>query len=192
MLDMGPYYVTALVSLLGQVRRVAGSSSMPRAERLITSEPLKGTQIKVETPTHLAGLLDFDSGVTATLVTSFDVWHHQHSNIEIYGTEGSLLVPDPNTFGGPVKLRRYDEEQWREMPLTHAWAQNSRGLGVADLASAVRDKREARAGAAMAEHVLEVMLAFEASSIAGRHLEMKTHCARPEALPPASFGGVPA
>ena len=183
MLDMGPYYLTALVSLLGPVRRVAGSTTMAKPERLITSEPLKGTRVKVETPTHLAGVLDFEGGAVATVVTSFDVQHHTHSPIEIYGTEGSLCVPDPNTFGGPVKVRRHDEKEWREVPLTRPFAENSRGLGVADMAAAIRAKRPHRASGELALHVLETMLAFEKSSTEGKHVVLKTRCARPEALP---------
>ena len=191
MLDMGPYYLTALVSLLGPAKRVSGSASIGQAEREITSEPLKGGKIIPDTPTHLTGSVDFESGVTATLLTSFDVWHHSHLPLEIYGTEGSLQVPDPNNFGGKVMLQRHDEKEWREIPLEHAWAMNSRGLGVADLADAVREGREPRAGLSMANHVLELMLAFEASSLAGRHIEIKTRCARPEPLPKSSFGGTP-
>ena len=182
MLDIGPYYLSALVNLLGPVRRVAASTSMARSKRLIGSEPLKGTFLKVETPTHLAGVLDFEGGAVATMVTSFDVWHHGHSPIEIYGTEGSLGVPDPNSFGGPVRLRRHDDGDWREVPLTRPYAVNSRGIGLADMAAAIAGKRAHRAGGDLALHVLECMLAFEESSKAGRHQELKTRCARPEAM----------
>ena len=103
--DMGPYYLTALVSLLGPVRRVTGSTRMTFPERTIRSGPRAGERIKVEVPTHLAAVLDFVSGPIATLVTSFDVWASQAPKLEIYGSQGSLGLPDPNTFGGPVRMR---------------------------------------------------------------------------------------
>ena len=145
MFDMGPYYLTALVSLLGPIRRVTGSARITRAQREIGSEPLKGQMIDVEVPTHIASVLDFHAGPVATLVTSFDVWAHETPRIEIYGTEGTLSVPDPNTFGGPVKLRKAGEESWTEVPLTHGYDNNSRGVGLADLAVAIKSGRPQRA-----------------------------------------------
>src|SRR5262245_19741015 len=105
MFDMGPYYLTALISLLGTVRRVAGSARISFPERTIGSGAKKGNKIEVKTPTHIAGVLDFESGPIATLVTSFDVWSHNVPRLEIYGSEGTLSLPDPNTFGGPVRVR---------------------------------------------------------------------------------------
>ncbi|HEU5369624.1 MAG TPA: Gfo/Idh/MocA family oxidoreductase, partial [Ktedonobacterales bacterium] len=102
MLDMGPYYLTALVALLGPIRRVTGSARITFPERTIASAARYGQTINVETPTHIAGVLDFASGVIGTIITSFDVWSSRLPRIEIYGTRGSLGVPDPNTFGGPV------------------------------------------------------------------------------------------
>ncbi len=104
MFDMGPYYLTAMVSLLGPVKRVTGSARISFPEREIGSEPKKGMKIQVETPTHVTGLLEFASGPVATIITSFDVWKSNLPRIEIYGSEGTLSVPDPNTFGGPVIL----------------------------------------------------------------------------------------
>src|SRR5438093_11346533 len=126
MLDMGPHYLTALVSLIGPVRRVTGSVRATFPEREIGSEPRRGQKIPVNTPTHVAGVVDFASGAIGTIITSFDVWAHSLPRIEIYGSEGSLAVPDPNTFGGPVRLRRAGEAEWREMPLTHGRIENSR------------------------------------------------------------------
>jgi len=183
MLDMGPYYLTALVSLLGPIRRVTGSARITFAERTITSQPKQGTKIPVEVPTHLAGVLDFAQGAIGTVVTSFDVWHAQVPAIEIYGTEGSLSVPDPNGFGGPVRLRQAAIAAWQEVPLTHGYTGNSRGVGVADMARAIRTGRPPRAGGELAYHVLEVMAAVEEASSAGRHIEIASTCARPSALP---------
>ncbi|MEQ9689440.1 MAG: Gfo/Idh/MocA family oxidoreductase, partial [Bauldia litoralis] len=106
MLDMGPYYITDLVNLLGPVRRVAGVTSRARSERLITSEPLNGTVVPVEVATHAAGTLEFVSGPVVTIVMSFDVAAHRHRPIELYGSEAAMSVPDPNNFGGDIEIAR--------------------------------------------------------------------------------------
>ncbi|HEY4387879.1 MAG TPA: Gfo/Idh/MocA family oxidoreductase [Ktedonobacteraceae bacterium] len=181
--DMGPYYLTALVSLLGPVRRVTGSARITHKERLITSQPKYGTKINVNTPTHVAGVLDFAGGAVATLITSFDVWSHHLPRIEIYGTEGTLSVPDPNTFGGPVVLRRAGEDEWQEVPLTHGHTENSRGIGVADMAHAINTGRLHRANGEMAYHVLDIMQSIYDASEAGKHVDLESMCERPEPLP---------
>lgn len=183
MFDMGPYYLTALISLFGPVQRVTGSARISFAERTITSQPLHGTVIKVNTPTHVAGLLDFASGPVATLITSFDVWYAELPRIEIYGSLGTLSVPDPNTFGGPVRLRLAGEKEWREAPIAHGYTANSRGLGVADMAYALRTGREQRASGELAYHVLDLMHAFHDASQAGKHIDLASTCAQPAALP---------
>src|SRR5215216_2788042 len=160
MFDMGPYYLTALTTLMGPVRRVTGSARVTFPERMITSEPHAGTPIKVNTPTHVAGVMDFESGTVGTLVTTFDVWSEYQSRIDLYGTEGTLSLPDPNTFGGPVRLWRSDENAWTEVPLTHPYTQNSRGLGLADMAQALRSGRRPRASGELGLHVLDVIHAF--------------------------------
>jgi predicted dehydrogenase len=182
MLDMGPYYLTALVTLLGPIRRVTGSTRITFPERTITSAPRYGQSIHVETPTHLAGVLDFASGVIGTIITSFDVWASTLPRIEIYGTLGSLSVPDPNIFGGPVLVRRAGAQEWSETPLTHGYSENSRGIGVADMAYALRQGRQHRANGALAYHVLDVMLAFEEASVQGQHVEISSACDRPAPL----------
>jgi predicted dehydrogenase len=182
MLDMGPYYLTALVNLMGPVRRVTGATQVTFAERTITSQPKYGTTIKVEVPTHVVGLLDFAAGAVGTIVTTFDVWAAELPRIEVYGTEGSLSVPDPNTFGGPVRLFR-PGGGWSEIPLTHGYAENSRGLGVADMACALRSGRPHRANGQMAFHVLDVMHAIHEASASGRHIALTSNCARPAPLP---------
>jgi predicted dehydrogenase len=183
MFDMGPYYLTALVHLMGPVRRVTGSAQITFPERLITSQPKHGTKIKVNVPTHVAGIMDFANGAVGTIVTSFDVWAAQVPRIEIYGTEGSLSVPDPNGFGGPVLVRRAGASDWSEVPLTHGYAKNSRGIGVADMAYALRSGRPQRANGDMAYHVLDIMHAFHDASREGRHVELSSTCTRPAPLP---------
>src|SRR6202008_918008 len=112
------------------VRRVTGSTRISFAERIATSQALNGHRIAVEVPTHVAGVLDFATGAVATLITSFDVWSHNLPRIEIYGSEGTLSVPDPNTFQGPVKIRKSTDKEWQDVTLTHGYTDNMRGIGV--------------------------------------------------------------
>jgi len=189
MFDMGPYYLTALVSLMGPVKRVTGSARASFPTRTITSEPLNGQLITVDVPTHAAGILDFASEAIATIVTSFDVWAHNLPCIEIYGTDGSLSVPDPNTFGGPVKVRRRGMNSWSELPLTHGYAENSRSLGLADLAYALRSGRPQRASGEMCNHILDIMHAIHDASNQGRHIEVTSTCTQPAPLPLGLTGG---
>ena len=182
MLDMGPYYITALINLLGPVTRVTGSSKTTFPQRIITSQPKYGEVIDVDVTTHLAGVLEFAAGAVATVVMSFDVWAHNLPSIEIYGSEGSMAVPNPNTFRGPVLLRRAAAEEWSEVPLSHS-TDVERGIGVADMASAIRNGRAHRASGELAMHALEVMLAVDEASASGRHVAIESSVARPELLP---------
>ena len=182
MFDMGPYYLTALVNLLGPIRRVSGSTRVTFPERTITSKPLFGKKIKVDTPTHIAGTMDFACGAIGTIVMSFDTWGHHLPMIEIYGTEGTLVVPNPNTFNGPVGLRLKDHREWRDVELTHS-ENVGRGIGLADMAYALAFGRKHRASGALAYHVLDVMQSFDESSKSGRHVKITSMCERPEALP---------
>lgn len=183
MFDMGPYYLTALVALLGPVARVAGLAKTSFAERTITSAAKNGTKIQVEVPTHVSALLDFDAGAAVTLVTSFDVrGGSSHHPIEIYGSEGTLKVPDPNTFGGPVLLRRVGATAWSEIPLRYPYAENSRGLGLSDLAQSLSTGEAPRASGDLALHVLEIMHGIHTSSDEGRVHTVKNRCERPRAL----------
>ncbi|MBI2941158.1 MAG: Gfo/Idh/MocA family oxidoreductase [Chloroflexi bacterium] len=184
MLDWGPYYVTALVALIGPIRRVTGSARITFPERTITSQPRYGARIRVDTPTHVTGVMDFANGAVGTIITTYDVWAAELPRLEIYGTEGSLSAPDPNTFGGPVRVRRAGEKEWGDVPLTHGYTTNSRGLGVADMAYALRSGRPHRASGELAYHALDVMQAFLDASREGRHVEVTSTCGRPAPLPP--------
>jgi len=155
--DMGPYYLTALVELLGGIAETASFTSKGFNERIVGSGPEAGKHIPVQVQTHVAGLLRFQSGPIVTLTMSFDVQSSTLPNIELWGTEGSLLVPDPNTFGGPVLLKTRGSGTWKEMPLTHMWAQNSRGLGVSDMAGALLEGSVPRANGDRCFHVLQIM-----------------------------------
>lgn len=190
MLDMGPYYVTALVALLGPARRVTGSTRITRRERTITSQPKYGQTIQVEVPTYYAGVIDFASGAIGTIITSFDTWAAELPRIEIYGTQGTLSCPDPNTFGGPVRIRRAGSSEWSEVALTHGYTENSRGLGVADMAHAIQSGRAHRANGDLAFHVLDIMCAFQDASETGKHIELESTCERPAAFPMGMLASV--
>jgi len=181
MLDMGPYYITALINLLGPVRRVTGSARASFPTRTITSQPLAGTVIPVETPTHLVGVLDFADGAIGQITTSFDVYGTPLPNIVIYGTEGTLIVPDPNGFGGEVTLIKPGKGE-EKIALTHGFAENARGVGVLDMAKAIAENRPHRASGDLALHVLEVMLGVEAASLAGCHIQPSAQPERPAAM----------
>jgi predicted dehydrogenase len=190
MFDMGPYYLTAMVSLLGPVQRVTGATRTTFAERIITSQPKYGQKIHVETPTHVVGVLDFAQGAVATIITTFDVWSAELPRIEIYGTQGTLSVPDPNTFGGPVRLRRAGSSEWQEIPIPFHYTANSRGIGVADMAHALRSGRPHRASGDLAYHVLEIMEAIHVASDQGAHQQLSSSLTRPAALPLDLLPGV--
>ncbi len=183
MFDMGPYYLTALINLMGPVSRITGSAQMTYKERTITSEPNYGKKIQVEVPTQINGVLDFESGAVASIITSFDTWHHQLPKIEIYGTEGTISVPDPNTFGGPVYVRRKEHKEWSEIPLTHGFSDNSRGLGVAEMIDAIENKRTARTDGQLAFHVLDIMHGVHEASRDSKHYVLASGCKQPEPLP---------
>jgi predicted dehydrogenase len=179
---MGPYYLTAMVNLLGPVSRVTAATRISFAERIATSEARYGERIKVEVPTHTAGALNFAAGPVGTVTFSFDVWNHTLPRIEIYGSEGTLSVPDPNTFHGPVKAWLLKDGEWRDVPLTHS-ADVGRGIGPADMAYAIRSGRPHRANGDMALHVLDIMEAFNEASQSGKHIELTTTCEQPAPLP---------
>lgn len=184
MFDMGPYYLTALVTLLGPAKRVSSSARISFKERLISSQPKAGQTFTVNTPTHIAGTLEFTSGPVATLVTSFDVWHSELPKFEIYGSEGTLSLQAPNVFGGAVKVRKAKDNAWETLPFVHniTEMENGWGLGLADLTIAIRDTRPHRASGEMAYHVLELMHAFLTSSDQGKHIDVVSNCEQPEPL----------
>ena len=192
MFDIGPYYLTALIAMMGPIRRVTASTRITFPERTVTSEPNFGMKIPVNTPTHIAGIMEFASGAIATLVTSFDVWHHRLPFIEIYGTEGTLSTPDPNRFDGPVYIRQAKDKTWREVPLTHGYTSNVRGLGIADMAYVMRSGHIHRANGEIAYHVLDSIESFMQSATEGRHITLTSTCSRPEPLNPGqhSWEGV--
>jgi predicted dehydrogenase len=182
MLDMGPYYITDLVNLLGPVSRVAGFAIAPRKERLITSQPRNGEKIPVHVATHVAGVMAFDCGAVVQIGMSFDVAGHKHVPLEIYGTEGTLIVPDPNHFGGQIDyLKKGGSFEPQETTRPYADG-NYRSIGVADMAHALRSNRPHRANGDLALHVLEVMEAFQRAADSGTTIDIATKTERPAPL----------
>ncbi len=192
MFDMGPYYATALIHLLGPVGAVCAMTSMPRTERMATSKESFGKMLPVEVPTHYSGSLLFASGAIVNMAVSFDVVASTRnaSHIEICGSEGSVGAPDPNTFGGPVNVFRAGGENWTEMPLAFDYAENSRGIGVADMVHAIRSGRPHRCDGNLALHALEVMKAFEESSSSRAWVQIRNTCPQPAAFPAGLPHGV--
>ena len=183
--DMGPYYLTALVNLLGPVRSVVGLTMTGVAERTVTSEPHAGTVIKVDAPIHATALLELASGKPVTMIVSGEVVASELPRIEIYGTEGTLSVPDPNAFGGPVKLKKTGDDSWQEVPLLPGQTGYDRGLGVADMVQALRTGTPHRASGRLAYHVLDTLQAVQDASDTRRFVEVTSTCERPAPLPPS-------
>jgi predicted dehydrogenase len=194
-LDLGPYYITNFVNLIGPVKRVTALSGMASPERVIASQPRAGERIPVRTPTTIHALMEFASGAMVTLGASWDVHGHRHGNMEIYGGEGSLIVPDPNFFGGDLAQSR------RGQPLTPvaAWQHpfgasnqmhgdqpraNYRAAGLADMARAIHAGGDFRCDQSRALHVIEVMTAILQAGESGEWIRLTTTCTRPEALDP--------
>jgi predicted dehydrogenase len=178
--DMGPYHLTALVALLGPVKRVAGAQRTMRPERVVAAGPRKGSKIHVQVATHTAAVLEFALGPVVTLVASFDVAHARSPSIEIYGTSGTLTLPDPNGFGGKVLLRGRGVAELSEVNRTNKYTGNCRGLGAAEMCAAIMAGRPARASGSLAFHILDVMESIEESSREGRHVVLTSSCCRPE------------
>ena len=187
MFDMGPYYLTAMLNLMGGVSRVFSASRISLPQRLITSQPFAGTVVDVDVNTYIAGTVQYESGAIGTIFTTFDAYFPSKKSrfIEIYGTEGTLFVPDPNTFGGKVELYRPEEGEVREIPLMYAYPTNSRALGLADMCKAVQNSREARCGVQQTYHVLEIIEGFETSAKTGEwtKIESRYHRTAPMQLP---------
>jgi predicted dehydrogenase len=179
LLDMGPYYLTSLVHLLGPIRRVVGMSSRSRPERTIGSGPRAGTVFPVSVDTHLTGILEHESGALTTMLMSFDIWAAQLPRIEVYGSTGSLSVPDPNYFAGDVKLFQAGQDEWATLAPNAGYAEAGRGVGLLELAESLGEGRPHRAGAEVALHVLDVMESMEKSASTGTSITVETTCEPP-------------
>ncbi len=192
-LDLGPYYIANLINLIGPVKRVGAMTSMASPTRTITSQPRHGEIIPVKTPTTIQAQLEFVSGARITLTASWDVWSHRHANMELYGTEGSLYVPDPNFFGGTVEASGRDKdikplENWahpfgivnQESP--NGARANYRTAGLADMAASLIDGRDARCSLDRTLHGVDVMTSILKSGEEGRFIDLSTTCTQPAAL----------
>jgi len=192
MLDMGPYYLSNLVQLLGPVKRLMSMTTTPSATRTITSEPRAGEVVNVGTPTSVNTLLEFHGGAQISLCMSWDVQRHEHNCMELYGSQGTLFVPDPNFFGGELMIATHDSE---EIVLSdHVFAQpndeqengdvlaNYRGAGLADLVAAISEGREHRCNDTVALHVVDIMTSALKSGEIGQAMTLQTTCERPAAL----------
>ncbi|WP_114853194.1 Gfo/Idh/MocA family protein [Brachybacterium sp. YJGR34] len=186
LLDMGPYYIHALVTLLGPVSAVIGAGSRLRSERTIGSGPREGETIPVTTDTHVTGVLVHESGALSTLVMSFDAVASSAHPIEVHGTEGTLAVPDPNRFDGDVAVRRLSGADWETLPVTGGYREAGRGIGLQDMATRGEGLR---ASGELGQHVLEVMNAVLDSARSGHRVEIASTVERPEAV---AAEGVPA
>jgi predicted dehydrogenase len=197
-LDLGPYYVTELIHLLGPVRRLSAFTNMARTEREVTAEgPYKGTFVKVGTPTTIHGILEFVSGAIITIGASWDVAAHGHHNIELYGTDGSIFVPDPNFFGGDLVTADIAGERSPVTPWDHPFGKanqdldkpnpraNYRAAGLADMMASIDGGYTARCGLDVALHAVDVMTSLLKAGESGQVLTLSTTCERPLALSPA-------
>jgi predicted dehydrogenase len=187
--DVGPYYVTALVCALGPVRRVAAMARILYPTRTATRGPRAGETFQVTVPTFVSASLEFLSGAVATLVTSFGIAGHDLPKIQLYCTRGILGVPDPNTFGGPVRFRPIDEDSaWSEIPLAYRHTdsrapRNFRGVGVIEMARAIRNGEQPRASGSLAFHALDVMVSILESHATDRAVRVESTCDRPRLMP---------
>ncbi|MFC9353638.1 Gfo/Idh/MocA family protein [Arthrobacter sp. NPDC057013] len=181
LLDMGPYYVSALVTLLGPVVSVIGAASHTRSERTIGSGARAGETVPVNIDSHVTGVLVHASGALSTLFMSFDAVKSKSPNIEIHGERGSLVVPDPNHFDGDVQLFALGADDWQTLPVSAGYVDSGRGFGIADLA-ATPSGSEPRAGGQLAYHALEVMESVLASARTGSAVQIQSTAERPEAV----------
>lgn len=197
MMDMGPYYVTALVQLLGEAKGVMGMTKKTFPQRIITSQPHYGEVVDVDVDTYLAGNILFSNGAIASIFTTFDVYYTNQARFEVYGTKGTLVVPDPNTFGGPIMLYRPEDHvkgpavdpalrkldfnpynNYKEIPLMFDYRENSRALGLADMCKAIETNRPWRADYQQQHHVLEILTSFSKSCEKGEYIPLKTKYSR--------------
>lgn len=180
--DMGPYYLTALVNLLGPVEAVCAMDANPIPHREVVIGPRAGETLPIEVPTHVVGTVKFKNGAIGSIITTFDVWPIDLPYITVFGTKGTLVAPNPDLFSGPVQILDGESGAWHEVQFVNAYLQNSRGIGVRDMCLAIREKRPQRANANLMNHVLEVMDAFHKSSVSGKEIKIQSTVERPEAF----------
>ena len=202
--DMGPYYLTTLAYLLGPVKRLSGMVSTPFKERFITAPHLYGQKIKVEVPTHINAVMEYENGTIANVIFTYDVWDSHLPRLEIFGSEGTVSMCDPDPlagpdiFGGEIQYRHMDDSDWMGPPekiprkepsewerveMVFPYTENSRGVGLAEMVYAIQNGISNRASGEMALHVLEIAHGVHESSLSGEYYTMTTTFKRPDALP---------
>lgn len=181
--DMGPYYLTSLVTMFGPVVRVAGLTGRSSRERRVAQGPLAGTSLPVEVDTHVTAMLEHANGVSSTVTVSFEVWATKSPLFEVYGTAGTLLMPDPNQFSEPVSVWTVDERDWSVLPESAGYRAAGRGIGLADMAAAISHGAPHRASGELAFHVLEIMEAVLTASAEARVVGIGSTVERPAPVP---------
>lgn len=181
--DMGPYYLTALVELLGPIGRVCANAQQSHDTRTIATGAKAGQHFDVATLTHCAAILEHQCGALTTMVMSFELQSHSMPTLEIYGTEATLSAPDPNTFGGPVRVRSGADEPWVDQPLVSGPTDNARGLGLNDMCRAIASNQPHKASGDRATEVLRIIEAIEASVTLGRSIDLPCQPAESPADP---------
>jgi predicted dehydrogenase len=182
LLDMGPYYLTAIVALLGPVRRVAGFASVREPEREIMVGPRAGERFAVSTPTHASATMELDGGVTANLVASFEANDRYVCDFELHGTDAVVSLPDPNAFGGPLRIRA-NRGDWEEVPYVPRGAQETRGVGLHEMVEAIAEGRDHRASGRLGLHVIDAARSILRAADEGRTVAVETSVDQPEPLP---------
>lgn len=180
--DMGPYYLTSLIFLLGPVKSVFAKGKINFPKRVITSQPKYGQEIDVEVPTDIHAILHFEKGVICTLIMSFDTWSHHLPHIEIHGETGSLSLPDPNQFGGDIFFYNQFRKEWVPFPTCFDYFTNMRGLGISDMAHAIQKDTSFRANGELAKHVVEIMECIHKSIENQEIITLKSSCPLPDLL----------
>jgi predicted dehydrogenase len=184
LLDMGPYYIGALVALLGPVRRVAGFATTFVDERTIEIGPRSGEHFVAQTPTHTTGLLELDSGISATLVATFEAPHHYSSTFLVLGSEGTLALPDPNMFAEPIRMRDgHGRDDWAAVSYHTRGRQEVRGIGLDEQVDAIENGREPRASGRLALHVVDVARSILQAAETGDVVSISSSAARPQPMP---------
>lgn len=182
LLDMGPYYLSALIHWIGPVREVMGMNGISFKTRTITSQPRYGQTITVNVPTYVNSLLRFSSSALGSFTATFDVYKASLPTVEIYGSEGTITAPNPNEFSGPIMIWKQDTQKFIPFENQFQYTGNSRGLGLADMASALRTGRKPRASAELGLHVLEIMDAINKSNDCKTSVALTTTCDKPEIM----------
>ena len=186
--DMAPYYLTTLITLFGPVLRVSGVATRSARQRVVETGAQAGAAIAVDVDTHVSALLEHANGVTSTVTVSFEVWASRAPLFEVYGTKGTIAVPDPNRFSDPVEIWAVDEPEWITVPVSAGYVDAGRGVGLADMARAIETDRPHRASGQLAFHVLEIMDAVLRAAREHEVVELTSTVERPE---PVALGSTP-